>query len=265
MIICNIRSRVLVLILVMVTLISISFANAVLAEKAYLSVDPLGTKTIGDLVILSGETNLPEGTKLSISVEEAEYNSGTVVVKGSNNINWWFVPVDTWGIKPGTYIVNATEIKGYNLNKTGYLYGNAQGNTTFILNGTFLGSEISVPARGQEHAFIALDSIPDKKTGDLFLITGKTNLSVGTDIIWEVRSTILDTGVEITNNPNLSGIMANSQVTRGSDTNRVSLALNTYELNPDEYNVSVATVKGDIFSPDMEFGNVTDYDIFTLK
>jgi hypothetical protein len=249
----------------MVTLISISFANAVLAENAYLSVDPLGTKTIGDLAILSGETNLPEGTELSVRVEEAEYNSGTVVVKGNNSVNRWYVPVDTWGIKPGTYIINVTEVTGYNLKKTAHICGDTHGNTTVILNGTFLGSEISVPARGQEHAFITLDPIPNKKTGDLFLITGKTNLSVGTDIIWEVSPTILDTGVEITNNTNLSGIMANSQVTKGSDTNRVSLALNTYELNPDEYNVSVATIKGDIFSPDMEFGNVTDSANFTLK
>lgn len=265
MIIQCIRSGLLVAILMMAAFVCIGFVSGAQAEKPYLTVDPVGAKTIGDLVILSGATNLAEGAKLSVRVEEGGYNSGTVVVKGTGGVNRWYVPVDTWGIKPGEYLVNATEVIGYNLERTAHIYGDANAKTTFVLTGTFLGSDSSVPAKGQEHAFITLDPVPDRKIGDLFLITGKTNLSVGTDIMWEVKPTILDMGVEINGSGNLSGTMANSQVTRGTGTNRVSLALNTYELYPDEYNVSVSTVEGDIYSPGMKFGPVSDFDIFTLK
>lgn len=265
MILHQIRSGFLVAILMAGVFVCIGLVSGAQAEKPYITVDPVGTKTIGDLVILSGDTNLAEGTRLLVRVEGAGYNSGTVVVKGDNAVNRWYVPVDTWGIKPGQYLVNATEVKGYNLERTGYIiYGDANGKTPFVLTGTFLGSESSVPAKGQEHAFITLDPVPDKKIGDLFLITGKTNLSVGTDIMWEVKPTILDKGNEINGSGTLSGTMANSQVTRGTGTNRVSFALNTYELSPDEYNVSVSTVEGDIYSPDMKFGPVSDFDIFTL-
>lgn len=259
------RLSFIAILCIMAAVTCIGLVNGVMGENPYITVNPVETKSIGDMIILSGETNLEEGTRLFITLEKAGCNSGTVVIRGNNTENRWVAPIDSWGIKPGEYLVNVTEVKGYNLIKTEHIYGDVNANTPLVLTGTFLGSDTSIPVKGQEHAFITLDPIPDKKTGDLFLITGKTNLSVGTDIIWEVRPTILDTGIEISGNPDLSGIMANSQVTRETGINRVSLALNTYEFNPDEYNVSVSTIEGEIFGTDMKTGPVSDFKIFTLK
>jgi len=68
-------------------------------------------------VIISGTTNLGEETRLFIHIQDAVYNTNAKVLTGTNGINRWSVPVDTSGIKPGEYIVNVTEIKGYNENK----------------------------------------------------------------------------------------------------------------------------------------------------
>lgn len=242
--------------------ICISQGIASQTEEPYLTVDPAGPVNTGDLLILSGTTSLAEGTDFLVKLEGAHFNTGGVVMNGTQGINRWSVPIDTRVIKPAEYRVNVTEIRGYNPEITAFIFGNVTGSTNLVITGTFLGSDTAVPAADQKNAFIIIDPIQDRKWGDQFIVTGSTNLSVGTDLIWEVRPN--DPDLEITTSPNLTGSMGNSQVTRGTPANVISFAMDTTRLNPYEYNVSVSTIEGDIFSDDMIFGPVSDSVIFTI-
>jgi len=81
------------------------------------------------------------------------------------------------------------------------------------------------------------------------------------DILWEVDPANLK---EMTTGE-ATGTMANSQVTRGRDKNRVSLALDTVFLIPGVYNVTASTIRGEMFGDDMMKGHISGSTIFTLK
>lgn len=236
------------------------------AKKDFITVDPVNTTPVGELLIVSGTTDLPGGTELLIMISGGGSNTGTKVINGTGGMNRWSVPIDTSTIKPGKYTINLKDIKELNVEKMEYIYGNTTASAPVTLTGTFLGSDTTVSGKNQKNAFITLEPIPDKKTGDLFLVTGKTNLSVGTDVMWQVNPTILDREKDnLTGIQSLTGVMANSMVTKGTGQNQVTLAVNTYYLNPDEYNISVATIEGDIFAQNMTYGPVSDSEVFTLR
>ena len=253
-------SRILA-IYIMVVVIGIGFVNGNPVGQPFITADPVGAKNVGDLVIISGTTNLAEGSDLFIQVQNATYNTGAKVLKGTSGINHWSVPIDTSDIKPGEYIVKATEKKGINKEKTALVFGDTTNTTRLVLTGTFLGSDTTVPAENQRNAFIILDPIKTSKKGDQFLLTGRTNLSVGTEILWEVKPANLE---EMTTGE-ATGTMANSQVTKGIDYNRVSYALNTDFLIPAEYNVTASTIVGEMFSDNMVPGRISNSTFFILK
>jgi len=260
MIINKIRLYSPLVIWMMVSFICIGLVSGAQAEKPYITIEPLGSTPIGDLLILSGTTDLPAGTELLIKVEGVQ-NANGVVVKGTNGLNRWSIPMDTTISKPGNHPVIVTEITGYNEDKTGYTFGDTTAKTDLVLTGTFLGSDTEVSGKNQENAFIKIDPIQNRKKGDQFLATGTTNLSVGTSVLWKVTPVNLkemESGV-------LTGSMMNSQVTRGSGTNRITLAVDGNYLNPGEYNVTVSTIKGEIFDKSMTPGPTSDSAIFTLK
>ncbi|MDD1724802.1 MAG: hypothetical protein LUQ07_06715 [Methanospirillum sp.] len=261
MIIHNIRSDYLAAIFLVAVLVCTSLASGNPVGKPYITIDPVDSTPVGDLVILSGTTDLAEGTELFVRIQDGGYNSGAVILKGTNGINRWSVPVDTSVIKPGDYLVNVTEKKGLNQDKTGYEIGNTSASARVILTGTFLGSDNEVSGENQKNAFIAIDPLNNRDKGDQFLITGKTNLQVGTMLLWEVTPAYLEQQKSGT----FTGTVANSQVTRGTGSNLVTFALDTNFLNPGEYNVTVSTIRGEIFSDRMVPGNISGSAVFTLK
>jgi len=245
---------------IMAGVICIGFVNGNTVGQPFITVDPVGTKAVGDLVIISGTTDLAEGTDLFVQIENAT-NTGAKVLKGTGGINRWSVPVDTFDIKPGEYIVRVTENKGQNKEKTALVFGDTTNTTRLVLTGTFLGSDTPVSGDNQSNAYIILDPINTRNKGEQFLVTGRTNLSVGTDILWEVKLA----NIEMMTTGEATGTMANSQVTKGKDSNRVSYALDTVILNPGDYNVTASTIRGKIFSNDMVTGPLSGSTLFTLK
>ena len=253
----TVQTDILVVCIVAVV-ICIGFVNGDSASKPFISVDPVSEKTVGDLLIASGTTDLTEGTRLFVTVKGGDYNTGTTVLKGTDNINRWSVPIDTTAIKPGDYSILVTNIKS---SYPGPLeLGDTTNTTRFVLTGTYLGSDTPVPGENQDTAFITLNPINNRNKGEQFLVTGKTNLSVGTEILWEVTPDNLE---EMTSDA--TGSMANSQVTKGTDNNQVSYALDTTVLNPGVYNVTASTIKGEMLSDGMVPGNISGLTQFTLK
>ncbi|PWR71688.1 hypothetical protein [Methanospirillum lacunae] len=257
----RLRINRVIMICMVACVIIIGLVNGNPGGKSFLTVDPVPEKTVGDLVILSGTTNLAEETNLLIQIQNGGYNTGAKVIRGAGGVNRWSVPIDTSGIKPGEYIVKVTERKEQTGDSPKLVLGETANTTKLLLTGTYLGSDTPVTTEIPENAFINLDPVSMKNRGDQFLVTGKTNLPVGTDIIWEVNPANLEEMIGPA-----TGSMANSQVTKGPDDNRVTYALDTVQLLPGEYNVTASTFKGEVYADDMVKGPVSSSGvIFTLK
>ena len=231
----------------------------------YIRIDPVGEKMTGDLLIINGSTNLPAGTVMMIQTDSSGtgYGSDTLVREGSDGINRFSAPIDTAILKPGTVIITVTRMIG-DLSKGDYGLGTVNGTATFSLKGPYLGTDTPVQATITKDDYILINSIGDRKVGDLFLITGATSLPAGVNLIWEIMpyTGTMPTGLDL----NATGIMANSMVTKGDGAeNRVSLAVDTTDHPPGEYIVIVGEMKGDMANGDIRIGDLVGSALFNLK
>ncbi len=229
---------------------AVSAHSASSCTEPCILIDAIAPKTTGDLIVVSGTTNFPAGTELMVMVKAkpgSKTNTGigssALVMKGTGNVNRFTCPIDTSILKPDELLVSVTNWEGDLSKGTAHL-GNATGTALFTLEGPYLGTDTPVQPTVTRDDFITLNAIGDRSSGDQFLVTGTTSLPVGTGILWQV------TPAALAGNPDqagtFSGMMANSQVTKGSSTaNRVSFAMDTNALQPGEYNVSAALLVGD--------------------
>ncbi len=246
-------------------------ANATSTAKSgndagqYISIDPVIDKTTGDLLIVTGSTNLPEGTILMVSMGSPGIGSGssTVVRTGTGEVNRYSIPFDTFILKPGTQTIKVNNMLG-DVSKGDYRPGTVNGTDSFMLKGTYLGADTPVQVTITRDDYISLNAIGDRSVGDQFLITGTTSLPAGTMLLWQVMPDpkTPPTGINLTT----TGIMANAPVTKGEGAaNRVSLAVDTGDLVPGEYIVHVGEMKGDPEKRDIAMGELTGSAYFTLK
>lgn len=235
------------------------------ATGKYIRIDPVADTTTGDLLIVSGSTNFPNGTILMVQVGSPGigFGSDTMVRTGTGGVNRYSMPADTALLRPGTQTVTVTNMKG-DLNKGDYGLGDVNGTATFTLKGTYRGTDTPVQATVTKDDYIRINAIGDRKVGDQFLITGTTSLPVGTGLIWEVMpyTGTMPIGLDL----NAKGIMANNPVTKGDGTtNRVSLAADMGNMEPGEYIVIVGPLNGDPAQRDIAMGNPVGSVRFILK
>jgi len=240
-------------------------ANPGTATGTYIRIDPIADKTTGDLLIVSGATNFPNGTILMVQVGSPGigFGSDTMVRTGTGGVNRYSMPADTSLLRPGTQTVTVTNMKG-DLNKGDYGLGNVNGTATFTLKGTYRGTDTPVQATITTNDYIRIKAIGDKSVGDQFLITGTTSLPAGTGLIWEVMpyTGTMPTGLDL----DAKGIMANNAVTKGDGTsNRVSLAVDMSTMKPGKWVALVGVIKGEPNAGSIEIENLTGTAYFTLK
>jgi hypothetical protein len=228
-----------------------------LNSSGYIKVDPIAGKITGDLLIVSGTTNLAAGTSLMVSV--GNFGSNAVVTAGTDGVNRYSMPVDTSSFKPGVLTVNVTEMTG-DPAKGNYVPGSVKGSTTFTLTGSYLGSDTPVQVTPAASDFITVNPVGDRSVGDLFLISGTTSLPVGTSLLWQVMP---DTGIAPTSvNKTATGLAGSNMVTKGSGaTNRVSFAADMNRMPAGKWVVLVGVMKNGEF--DVENPIATAY--FTLR
>src|SRR5208337_952051 len=219
-------------------------------------VDPVADKTTGDLLIVSGSTNLPAGTELMV---DAGSTSNTFVSAGTGGVNRYSIPFDTSVMKPGTKTITVTAMKG-DPAKGDYGPTNVKGTASFTLKGTYLATDTRVQATITSDDYIRLDAISNRSVGDQFLITGTTSLPVGTMLLWQIMP---DTGSPPTGtNKTANGIAGENPVTKDDGTaNRVSFAADMNHQAPGKWVVLVGVMKGDDFAVE----NPTGSAYFTLK
>lgn len=226
-------------------------------QSGYIRVDSISKKTTGDLVLVTGSTSLPAGTNLMASA--GNWGGNTVVNAGAGGTNRYSIPMDTSSFHPGILTVNVTEMIG-DPAKGNYVPGPVHGLTTFVLGGSFLGSDTPVQVTPAAGDFITLNKISDRSIGDQFLITGTTSLPVGASLLWQVMP---DTGTSPTGvNKTATGLAGSNMVTKGSGTtNRISFAADMNQMPAGRWVVLVGVMKDGEF----EVENPVATADFTLK
>jgi hypothetical protein len=151
----------------------------------FIAIDPISDKNTGDLIIISGTTNLPSGA--SIYLKEVNESTGDVSMRANHlacpdtsGVNRWrFIIDSTPWMRPGTHRFQVSTPKG-----------DVNSPVQFNLTGRFLGPETilyyesgsrsaTIPGSGS-YPYIIVNPIGDHKKGDIFRITGTTNLVEGT-------------------------------------------------------------------------------------
>jgi hypothetical protein len=231
----------------------------------YIRIDPIAGKTTGDLLIVTGSTNLPAGTILMVQAggDGVGYGGDTIVREGTGGINRFSAPIDTSVLKPGTRTITVTRMIG-NITHEDYRPGTLNGTATFTLKGSYQGTDTPVQPAITKDDYIHVNTIGDRSVGDQFLITGTTSLPVGTAIFWQViqdKGTIPDS-IDMTG----IGIMANNAVTKGDGTsNRVSLAVDLNKMPPGKYIAVVSEMKGDMATGNIRMGDLAGFARFIVK
>ena len=92
-----------------------------------------------------------------------------------------------------------------------------------------------------EEPWITIDSVGDKYVGDVFTLTGETNLAEGDELLVEVVSASFKP-TEKTASGEFSGVSGTTEVVAGEDYNAWSFEVDASAFKPDEYIVRVESI-----------------------
>lgn len=217
----------------------------------FITIDPVGDKKIGDILIISGTTSLPEKTHVYLSWTEG--NSGwekiisdRPILHGANETNRFRFVFDTTGFKPGIY--NTTVATGKN---------GVSGSVQFSLAGTYLGTDTPVHYSGESKSAgssgapsITVQPPGDRQQGDIFLISGTTTLQAGTLLFFRVYPAYFEHKTKkpasSSNGTLIDNIGGDTIVIGGTGgTNRWSFAIDGGYFETMDYIVNVSTVNED--------------------
>ena len=231
----------------------------------YIRVDSIPDKTTGDLLVVTGTTNLPGGTVVMVTAggNDRGYGGNAMVRNGTAGVNTFTSSIDTSVLNPGTITVTVTVMEG-DPSGGDYAMGTTSGTVTFVLRGRSLIADTPVQATVTEDDYISIDAIGDHSVGDQFLITGTTSLPAGVEMIWQIMPDTgkAPSGIDL----NVTGILANSVVTKGDGTvNRISLAVDTTGMSPGQYVVIAGEMKGDAATGDFGTGDLAGSAVLNLK
>jgi len=220
----------------------------------FITIDPVGDKKIGDILVISGTTSLPEKTQVylswSVNSDGEKSISQRPILPGVNGTGHFRFVFDTTGFKPGIY--TTTVATGKN---------GISGSVQFSLTGTYLGTDTPIYYSGASVGSSGAPSITvqppgDRQQGDIFLISGTTTLPAGTLLLCRVYPAYFE---DKTKKPTSSSdgtltdnIGGDTIVTGGTGgTNRWSFAIDGEYFETMDYIVNVSTVSEDFTRQDI--------------
>jgi hypothetical protein len=241
-------------------------ASAPDPSAPFINVDPIGGKNIGDLVVISGTTNLPERTSISLfrtfgNTGEEKMTANRQVLPGTNGINRFRFAFDTSGFRPGSYKTTVATGKK-----------DVSGTAQFSLAGTFLGTDSPIYYSGASKTSgyggtptITVQPPGDRQQGDVFLISGTTSLDPGTLLFCRVYPAYFEDKTKkpasSSGEATMDNLGSDAIVIRDTgNANRWSFAMDTENYQKIEYIVNVSTVNDD-FTIQEIFGSTH----FTLR
>jgi hypothetical protein len=122
--------------------------------------------------------------------------------------------------------------------------------------------------------FVTVDTLPDMRIHDIYLITGTTSLPPGEDLLVQVYPSSFKTDYDFTINPknktteggSFSGATGTVRIVNGSGSENLwSFELQTYLMDPSIYEVNVSNDKIDYQAGETIPGDVFSSKKFTLK
>jgi hypothetical protein len=154
------------------------------------NINPVPDHAAGDLVAISGTTNLMAGTRLELDVITASPDpsgrtrvgrTDAFIVHGGGMSNTWSGAMDTSAIPPGEYLIRA-----YRMNDS---FGREDLLATArfrLTNTTPDPGRITPMSANHKVDFITIDRPGTIHHGEKILITGKTNLPSDTELLYAV-------------------------------------------------------------------------------
>jgi hypothetical protein len=211
------------------------------------TIDPIPDHAAGDLVVITGTTNLNAGTRLELDII-APTPPGTragvtdaFIVRGGGMSNSWSGALDTSAIPPGEYLVNA-----YRMNET---FGRSDLLATSRLRLTSTTPDpdkITRMSANHTLSFIHIDRPGTINRGEKILISGTTNLPRDTQLLYLVtqqsNASVLTVDPknrkqEIRGGFTRSGLI--ELLPGDNGVSRWSFAIDSTEFIPDRYDVIV--------------------------
>ena len=225
-----------------------------------LAIDPIGDLKIGEILVVSGTTGLPERTPVYLSWKygssgEEKVLSNRQVLSGADGINRFRFVFDTSGFLPGSYTVTVANGKK-----------DLSASVQFSLAGTYRGTETplyypgtaAVPESSGSPQ-ITVTPPGDRQQGDIFLVSGTTNLPAGTLVFYRVYPAYFDdrtkTPAASSDGSLMDNVGGDTIVLKGTGAdNRWSFAMDTGGFEKMEYVINVSTVSEDFTKRDL-FGS----------
>ena len=158
------------------------------------AIDPIPDHAAGDLVVITGTTNYPAGTRLELDIltvspppgERARVGAtDAYIVRGTGMSNIWSGALDTSAIPPGEYLVNAYWVNETDRLNAQYILSGLLATARFRLtNDTSGPAGLGAPAMNHTLSFITIDQPGTIERGEKILVTGTTNLPEDTELIY---------------------------------------------------------------------------------
>jgi hypothetical protein len=230
-------------------------------QTVYITVNPPGTISRGEKILVTGTTSLPEDTGLLYTViQQSNTSDFTVdpktgkqevrggftrsglidVLPGTGGVNRWSFALDSTEFIPDQYkvIVTLDNISAEKIGTEGPF-----GTASLIVKEATLDSSASpVQGTGPCQA-ITIDAFPDRWVNRTYTITGTTSFPPGTELLVE----LIPTEIDLTVNPgtkqqvgSMSGVMGSADVEKGNGSaNLWSLTLDQGRMDPGQQNYLV--------------------------
>lgn len=219
------------------------------------TIDPVPDRAAGDLVIITGTTNLKENARLNLEITSATPLAGrepdvratdAYIVRSSGMTNTWSGALDTSAMPPGEYIVKIYPMNGVD---SPYAKGDIIATSHFTLTNATPDPD-RITRWGEQHK---IDFIKIVHTGTIFrgekiLITGTTNLAENTTLLYAIiqqsNTSLLKIDPKTGAQERRGGFTRTGliPVLGGDDgINHWSFAIDSTEFIQDEYEIVVTT------------------------
>ncbi|MEN6396778.1 MAG: hypothetical protein ABFC78_09880 [Methanoregula sp.] len=179
---------------------------------------------------------------------------------------------DTVHMRPAHYRISVTDNTGNNTQEI-TPEGGISAVSEFNLTPPVPGTKNTTDPLGTSSRFVTIDTLPDMRIHDIYLITGTTSLPPGEDLLVQVYPSSFRTDYDFTINPkdktqggSFSGAMGGVRIVNGSGVENLwSFELRTYLMDPSIYEVNVSNDKIDFQPRETIPGDVFSSKKFTLK
>ncbi|MGA7797723.1 MAG: hypothetical protein WB986_03755 [Methanoregula sp.] len=163
--------------ILIVPIVSADDGNVTAVTTPFITIDPIGNHTAGDVFFITGTTNLPVSEELFLSAYPTDLPVMQAKTRSTN-------PIWTWGINGDLHIIsgiNGTNTWSFNATNGNWVPDEYIATVSTTNYTVFSADQVFTIA--STTPFITIDPIGNHSINDVLLINGTTNLPVSNDSI----------------------------------------------------------------------------------